>query len=48
MALYFDTPTGLVLPSKATLPGGRVPTAADRIATSVLERGQVQGEERLR
>ena len=48
MALYFDTPTGLVLPSKATLPGGRVPTAADRIATSVLERGQVQGEGRLR
>jgi predicted acylesterase/phospholipase RssA len=48
MALYFDTPTGLVLPSKATLPGGRVPTAADRIAASVLERGQVQGAERLR
>lgn len=48
MALYFDTPTGLVLPSKATLPGGRVPTPANRIATSVLQRGQVQEEERLR
>jgi NTE family protein len=48
MALYFDTPTGLVLPSKGTLPGGRIPTPADRIATSVLEHGQVQGAERLR
>ena len=49
MALYLDTPAGLVLPSKAM---GRtdvqVETTADRIATSVLEQGQVEGQERLR
>jgi predicted acylesterase/phospholipase RssA len=48
LALYFDTPAGLVLPSKAPVPGGRVPSPADRIATSVLEQGQSQGVERLR
>jgi predicted acylesterase/phospholipase RssA len=48
MALYFDTPTGFVLPSKGTLPGVRASTPADRIGTSVLERGQVQEAERLR
>ncbi len=42
LALYFDTPAGLVLPSKAPdLLGGRVPTAADRIATHLLEQDQV-------
>jgi hypothetical protein len=45
MALYFDTPAGLVLPSKAPrLPGGRLQTVADRIATSVLEQDQVAEE----
>jgi predicted acylesterase/phospholipase RssA len=47
MALYFDTPASLVLPSKGTLPGGRIPTPADRIATSILEQGEMQCAERL-
>lgn len=36
MALYLDTPGGLVLPSK--LAGGQVETVADRIATGVFAR----------
>jgi predicted acylesterase/phospholipase RssA len=35
MALYFDTPAGLVLPTKAA-PGERVLSTADRIATRAL------------
>jgi NTE family protein len=46
MALYLDTPAGLVLPSKAMgRPDVQVQTTADRIATSVLEQGQVEGQE---
>jgi predicted acylesterase/phospholipase RssA len=39
MALYLDTPAGLVLPSKggASLTGARAQTTADRIATSLLK-----------
>jgi len=38
MALYLDTPAGLVLPSKTKRrPDGEVNTTADRIAASVLE-----------
>jgi predicted acylesterase/phospholipase RssA len=37
MALYLDTPAGLVLPSKAPQPGARMPTTADRIATNLLQ-----------
>jgi hypothetical protein len=49
MALYLDTPAGLVLPSKAMgQPDVQVQTTADRIATSVLEQGQVEGQERRR
>jgi NTE family protein len=48
MALYLDTPGGLVLPSKATRRAdGRVATRADRIATDILERSQSEGEEVL-
>lgn len=44
MALYLDTPAGLVLPSKAPPgPEEQLETAADRIATSVLEQGAGQG-----
>jgi hypothetical protein len=44
MALYLDTPAGLVLPSKAPRgPEKQLETAADRIATSVLEQGAGQG-----
>jgi predicted acylesterase/phospholipase RssA len=46
MALYLDTPAGLVLPSKEMRrPDGQVQTTADRIATSVLEQGRVEGQE---
>ena len=48
MALYLDTPAGLVLPSKAKRRGdAEVRTAADRVATSVLERGHPEGDEQL-
>ena len=48
MALYLDTPAGLVLPSKAPRgPEEQLETNADRIATSVLQQGQVQGTELL-
>jgi predicted acylesterase/phospholipase RssA len=37
MALYFDAPSGLLLPSESkSQVGGRVPTRADRIAESML------------
>jgi predicted acylesterase/phospholipase RssA len=40
MALYLDTPAGLVLPSKAPRgPEKQLETTADRIATSVLTQG---------
>jgi predicted acylesterase/phospholipase RssA len=37
MALYLDTPVGLVLPSKVPPGLGGIVTTADRIATSILE-----------
>lgn len=46
MSLYLDTPAGLVLPSKAMRrPDWAVQTAADRIATSVLEQGVFSDQE---
>jgi NTE family protein len=48
MALYLDTPAGLVLPSKAMRrTDGQVQTMADRIASSALEQGHLEGQERL-
>jgi predicted acylesterase/phospholipase RssA len=46
MALYLDTPAGLVLPSKKAMrrPDGQVQTVADRIATSVLEKAHVEDQ----
>lgn len=49
IALYLDTPAGVVLPSKAMRRAdGQVPTMADRIATSVLDQGRVEGQERTK
>jgi predicted acylesterase/phospholipase RssA len=46
MALYFDMPADLLLPSKALrLPGEREATTADRIAANILERGHIAGKE---
>jgi predicted acylesterase/phospholipase RssA len=40
MAVFFDTPAGLVLPSKAgARPDGRPATAADRVAAGILAEG---------
>lgn len=36
IALYFDTPAGLVLPSKSVAPGTVAQSTADRIATGLL------------
>ncbi|HEX5604530.1 MAG TPA: hypothetical protein VFX63_18340, partial [Pyrinomonadaceae bacterium] len=36
IAMYFDTPSGLVLPSKSEAPGMVVQSTADRIATEIL------------
>lgn len=47
MALYLDTPTGLVLPSKAR-PDGRVETAADRVASRIFAPPQDSSKEVLR
>jgi predicted acylesterase/phospholipase RssA len=48
IALYLDTPSGLVLPSKTPLrPGGQVATTADRVATSILEQRQLEDQETL-
>lgn len=47
MALYLDTPAGLVLPSKAR-PDGRAETAADRVASRIFAQPQVASKEVLR
>lgn len=49
MALYLDTPGGLVLPSKAPpRSDGRTATAADRVACGILAEREVGVQERLR
>lgn len=47
MALYLDTPAGLVLPSKGR-PDGRAETAADRVASRIFAQPQVASKEVLR
>lgn len=47
MALYLDTPAGLVLPSKAR-PDGRAETAADRVASRIFAQSQIASKEVLR